>query len=40
MGLLKRFPDMDMEAVKAHYPDVNIDECLENKKSRGHFIRK
>lgn len=38
MGLLKRFPNMDLEAVKEQYPDVDIKKCLENKKSRGHFV--
>ncbi|XP_017774335.1 PREDICTED: 39S ribosomal protein L47, mitochondrial [Nicrophorus vespilloides] len=40
IGLLKRFPDMDMEALKAKYPDVDIDKAKRSRKCRGHFVPK
>ena len=36
MGLVKRFPDLDLEAVKEKYPSVDIEKILTNKKTRGH----
>lgn len=38
--LLKRFPDMDMEKLKAEYPDVDIDKAKRSKKARGHCFPK
>lgn len=38
--LLKRFPNMDMEALKAEYPDVDIEKAKRTKKARGHFMPK
>ncbi|GLV39246.1 mitochondrial ribosomal protein L47 [Carabus blaptoides fortunei] len=38
IGLLKRFPNMDMEALKAKYPDVDIDRCKASHKARGHYV--
>lgn len=38
IGLLKRFPNMDMEALKAKYPDVDIDRCKASSKARGHYV--
>ncbi|XP_072940589.1 large ribosomal subunit protein uL29m [Epargyreus clarus] len=35
--LLKRFPNLDMEALKAQYPDVDIEKAKRTKKARGHF---
>nr|CAG4652158.1 EOG090X0DBE [Triops cancriformis] len=37
LGLLKRFPNLDEEAVQAKYPDVDIAELRKHKRSRGHF---
>ncbi|KAI4465219.1 ribosomal protein l47 mitochondrial-related [Holotrichia oblita] len=37
-GLLKRFPNMDMEALKQQYPDVDIEKAKNCKRSRGHFV--
>lgn len=38
--LLKRFPDMDMEKLKAEYPNVDIEKAKRSKKARGHFMPK
>ncbi|XP_047986027.1 39S ribosomal protein L47, mitochondrial [Leguminivora glycinivorella] len=38
--LLKRFPDMDMEKLKAEYPDVDIERAKRSRKARGHFMPK
>lgn len=38
--LLKRFPDMDMEKLKAEYPEVDIERAKKSKKSRGHYMPK
>lgn len=38
--LLKRFPDMDMEKLKAEYPNVDIDKAKISKKARGHYFPK
>ncbi|KAI5645252.1 mitochondrial 39-S ribosomal protein l47 (MRP-L47) domain-containing protein [Phthorimaea operculella] len=39
-GLLKRFPNLDLEAVKEQYPDVDIEKAMRTKKARGHFMPK
>lgn len=33
--LLKRFPNMDKEALQAKYPDIVIEKLIYNKKTRG-----
>ncbi|XP_063821021.1 large ribosomal subunit protein uL29m [Ostrinia nubilalis] len=38
--LLKRFPDMDMEKLKAEYPSVDIEKAKRTKKARGHYFPK
>lgn len=38
--LLKRFPDMDLEKLKAEYPDVDIEKAKRSKKARGHYFPK
>ncbi|KAG6439754.1 hypothetical protein O3G_MSEX001050 [Manduca sexta] len=35
--LLKRFPNIDMETLKAQYPTVDLEKAKRSKKSRGHF---
>lgn len=40
IGHLKRFPDMDMEALKEQYPDVDIEKAKNSRKCRGHFVPK
>lgn len=40
MGLMKRFPNLDIEAVKEEYPEVDIDKCRQAKKARGNFLPK
>ncbi|XP_004931963.2 39S ribosomal protein L47, mitochondrial [Bombyx mandarina] len=36
--LLKRFPNLDMDTLKAEYPNVDIEKAKRTKKSRGHFM--
>lgn len=38
--LLKRFPNMDMEKLKAEYPDVDLEKAKRSKKARGHYLPK
>ncbi|XP_041976798.1 39S ribosomal protein L47, mitochondrial [Aricia agestis] len=38
--LIKRFPDMDMEKLKAEYPNVDIEKAKRSRKSRGHYVPK
>ncbi|KAJ8732911.1 hypothetical protein PYW07_015510 [Mythimna separata] len=38
--LLKRFPDMSMETLKAEYPNVDIEKAKRSRKARGHFMPK
>lgn len=36
IGLMKRFPNLDLEAVKQQFPSTDIDKIRYNKKTRGH----
>ncbi|KAJ9600854.1 hypothetical protein L9F63_000966 [Diploptera punctata] len=36
LGLMRRFPNLDMEAVKEQFPSVNIEKIRNSKKARGH----
>nr|CAG4645806.1 EOG090X0DBE [Lynceus sp. MCZ IZ 141354] len=36
LGLLKRFPNMDMEALQQEYPELDIEKLKLHKKTRGH----
>lgn len=36
--LLKRFPNMDLDKLKAEYPDVDIEKAKRSKKARGHCM--
>lgn len=38
IGLLKRYPKVDLEAVKEQYPDVDIEKAKRNSKARGHYV--
>ncbi|RZC43254.1 39S ribosomal protein L47, mitochondrial, partial [Asbolus verrucosus] len=40
IGLLNRFPNMDMEALQEQYPDVDIEKAKASHKCRGHFVPK
>nr|AEE61946.1 unknown [Dendroctonus ponderosae] len=40
IGLLNRFPNMDMEALKEKYPDVDIEKAKRSRKYGGHFAPK
>lgn len=35
MSLIKRFPNLDKEALQAKYPDIEIEKLKYNKKTRG-----
>ncbi|CAH0558195.1 unnamed protein product [Brassicogethes aeneus] len=37
IGLLNRFPNMDMEALKQQYPEVDIEKAKNSRKYGGHF---
>ncbi|XP_050536093.1 39S ribosomal protein L47, mitochondrial [Daktulosphaira vitifoliae] len=37
MHLMKRYPNLDMEAVKQQFPSVDIEKIKDYKKARGHF---
>ncbi|KDR19128.1 39S ribosomal protein L47, mitochondrial [Zootermopsis nevadensis] len=36
IGLMKRFPNLDFEAVKEQFPSVDIEKIRYQKKTRGH----
>nr|CAG4650473.1 EOG090X0DBE [Sida crystallina] len=36
MYLLKRFPNLDVEALKEKYPDIDLPKLLKHKKTLGH----
>lgn len=38
--LLKRFPNLNMENLKAEYPNVDIEKAKRTRKARGHFFPK
>ncbi|XP_046741437.1 39S ribosomal protein L47, mitochondrial [Diprion similis] len=38
MHLMKRFPNLDLEAVKQQYPGVDIENIKSHKKAQGHFV--
>lgn len=35
-GIFKRFPNVDVEALKEEYPNVDIEKAREHKLARGH----
>ncbi|KAG8224582.1 hypothetical protein J437_LFUL003101 [Ladona fulva] len=37
--LMKRYPDLDLEAIREQYPDVDIEKAKEGKRARGHHYR-
>lgn len=37
IGLMNRFPKLDMEALKQQYPDVDIEKVKKSRKYGGHF---
>ncbi|XP_008543913.1 39S ribosomal protein L47, mitochondrial [Microplitis demolitor] len=36
--ILKRFPNVDKEALKAAYPKANVEKLLSHPRSRGHYV--
>ncbi|XP_015364705.1 PREDICTED: 39S ribosomal protein L47, mitochondrial [Diuraphis noxia] len=38
MHLMKRYPNMDMDAVKQQYPTVDIEKIKNYHKVRGHYV--
>ena len=35
VGLLKRFPELDLELLKQKYPDVDLDRARRDKRAQG-----
>ncbi|XP_050315181.1 39S ribosomal protein L47, mitochondrial-like [Anthonomus grandis grandis] len=40
IGLMNRFPNMNMEAVKKQFPDVDLEKVKRSRKFGGHFVPK
>ncbi|CAH1127813.1 unnamed protein product [Ceutorhynchus assimilis] len=40
IGLLNRFPNMDIAALKQQYPDVDLEKAKRSRKYGGHFVPK
>uniref|UniRef100_A0A1B6MMC2 Large ribosomal subunit protein uL29m n=1 Tax=Graphocephala atropunctata TaxID=36148 RepID=A0A1B6MMC2_9HEMI len=38
LGLMRRFPNLDLEAVKEKFPDVDVDKLKNSDAARGHWI--
>lgn len=38
MQLMKRYPNMDMEALKQKYPSVDIEKIKNYSKVNGHYV--
>ncbi|XP_060517701.1 large ribosomal subunit protein uL29m [Cylas formicarius] len=38
IGLMNRFPNMDMQALKEQYPNVDIDKAKKSRKYRGDYV--
>lgn len=38
--LIRRFPNLDLEAVEKQFPNVDIEATKASKKARGHYIPK
>lgn len=38
MHLMKRYPNLDMDAVKQQYPSVDIEKIKNYHKVRGHYV--
>lgn len=36
--LMRKFPNMDLAAVKEQYPDVDIERTKASKRARGHIV--
>lgn len=36
--LIRKFPNLDLEAVKEQFPDVDIKAVKETKRARGHIV--
>lgn len=39
-GILRRFPNVNMDALKARYPLVDVEKIKNHKEARGHFLPK
>lgn len=37
--IFRRFPNVDVEALKEKYPSVDIEKTRQSRKAQGHFIR-
>lgn len=38
LGLMRRFPDLDLEAVKEKFPEVDVDKLKDRDDARGPWI--
>ncbi|XP_054271593.1 39S ribosomal protein L47, mitochondrial [Macrosteles quadrilineatus] len=38
LGLMRRFPNLDLEAVKEKFPEVDVDKLKDLDKARGHWL--
>ncbi|XP_046669686.1 39S ribosomal protein L47, mitochondrial [Homalodisca vitripennis] len=38
LGLMRRFPNLDLEAIKEKYPDVDIEKIKNSDEARGHWV--
>jgi len=36
--LIRKFPNLDLEAVKEQFPDVDVERVKASKKARGHIV--
>lgn len=36
--LLRRFPNMDIDALKEKYPSVDVEKVKRYKRAQGHFV--
>jgi len=36
--LIRKFPNLDLEAVKEQFPDVDVERAKGSKKARGHIV--
>jgi len=36
--LIRKFPNLDLKAVKEQFPDVDIEKVKTSKRARGHIV--
>lgn len=40
IGILKRFPDTDIDVLKEQFPDVDVEKLVNSRKADGHYVHK